>query len=307
MSHPERVLYPGAGFTKGDVVDYYVRAADALLPHVVGRPVTLVRHPKGIQAKGFFQKNVAKHFPDFIERIELPRREGVTRHPAVNDARGLAWLANQGTLEFHVPLARAPDLAHPTRLVIDFDPPEGADDDARRAALVARDLLADLGLPTVPVVTGSKGYHVVASITPTVRGWTLTKACHQLAAVLAAEHPGLMTLEFLKAERRERVFVDWMRNTMMATVVAPFSLRARPGAPVAVPIRWDELADSAPDRWTLETVSERFGIDPLLELEASPVDPQRFVDGAAGMADAAGLEVRPKDRFGRDVEWSYDR
>jgi len=296
VSNPDRIIYPDAAYTKGDVVAHYERVADSMLPHVTGRPLTLERFPKGIGAKGFFQKNAGRHFPSFIERIELPKQGGVTQHPAVSTVEGLVYLANQGTIAFHIPLGRAPDLRCPDRMVFDFDPPEGGFEAARSAAWAAKELLDSLSVPSVPLVTGSKGYHVVVALTPTVRSDVVVETARKLAAVMVRRHPDALT-EAFRIERREgRVFVDWIRNGFGATVIAPWSLRPRPRASVAVPISWNELDATPPDAFVLPDIEERLKLgDPLIALEAT--DPAELATAATAMADELEIVLEPFDRF----------
>ncbi len=293
VTHGDRVLFPGVGLTKKDVVDYYFAVADRMLVHLRDRPLTLVRHPKGIGDKGFFQKNVAPHYPeDLIRRIEMPRKDGVTVHPSVSSAEGLAYLANQGTIEFHVPLGTRDHVWKPDRLVFDFDPPENGAAEARRAAWACKALLDELGVESTPMATGGKGYHVSVRLEPTA---SMMGAAHKLGAILVDRHPNLLTHEFKKDLRRGRVLVDWMRNAGLATVVAPWSLRARPGAPVATPLTWDELDRSEPDGFTIRDAVERH--DALLDLE--PVDPHPIIEAADRMIESSGIELEFVDRFGR--------
>ena len=293
VSNADRVLFPKAGVTKGDVVAHYYRVAPHMLPHLLDRPLTLVRHPRGIAAKGFFQKNVAKHYPeDLIGRIEMPRREGVTMHPAASTADALAYLANQGTIEFHVPLATKHDRWRPDRLVFDLDPPDSGGAGAREAAWACKELFDELGIETTPMTTGSKGYHVVARLLPTE---SMTRTAHKLAAILLHRHRDLLTNEFLKENRGGRVLIDWMRNTGLATVVAPWSLRARAGAPVAIPITWDELNDTASDAFTINDTLDR----PDCLLTLTPVDPAPLIQTVDQIIDEQGIELEYIDRFGR--------
>ena len=293
VSHPDRVLFPEVGVTKGDVVAHYERVAPHMLPHVIDRPLTLVRYPRGIAAKGFWQKNVAKHYPeDLIGRIEMPRRKGVTVHPAASSAEALAYLANQGTVEFHIPTATKHNPWQPDRLVIDLDPPEGGVASAREAAWASKELFDELGVETTPVVTGSKGYHVVARLLPTE---SMSGTAHKLAAILLERHPKLLTNEFLKENRGDRVLIDWMRNTGLATVVAPWSLRARASASVAMPITWQELNDTTPDAFTIQDDLDR----PDAILELTPVDPAPLIQTVDEIVEEKGIELEFIDRFGR--------
>ena len=296
VSNADRVIYPDDGFTKGDVVEHYRRVGAMMLPHIRDRPLTLKRFPKGIHHKGFFQKNAGRHFPDFIDRIEMPKRNGVTCHPAVKSGEGLTYLANQGTIAFHMPLSQRPDLGRPDRMVLDLDPAEGDTHSARRAAWAAKLMLDAIGIESAPMVTGSKGYHVVVALKPAATCQSVATAARTLAAVMIQDNPSLLTEAFRKKRRDGRVFVDWMRNGFGATVVAPWSLRPLPTAPVAVPIAWDDLDATAPNAFTLETVASRLESgDPILQLE--PAEPTSLIHAAAALADERKLELEPFDRF----------
>jgi bifunctional non-homologous end joining protein LigD len=311
VSNANRIVFPEVNRTKGDVVAYYERIAPRALPHVVDRPLSIRRYPKGLAGAGFFQKNVPKHYPDSIRRFSVPRSEAATKkhpqvegkdrnvtvYPLVSTAEHLAYLANQGALELHVPTARASDLFRPDRLVIDLDPPAGAFDLVRRAALLTRDALAAAGLPTVPVVTGSKGYHLVAAIKPSLEVSVVALAMQRFAALIAAKQPDLFTTVFRVALRQGRVFVDWMRLGL-ASVVAPFSLRATPRATVAVPITWDEIETTNPDSFAIGDVDRLLDrADSLADLAAAPPDAQPFVDAVEAAFEKSGLVLEPFDRF----------
>jgi bifunctional non-homologous end joining protein LigD len=316
VTNADRIVFPEVGRTKGDVVAYHERLGPRILTHVAERPLSLRRFPKGLAAPGFFQKNVPPHYPASIARFAVPRsraaskrhaRKGggeeerdVTLYPIVSDPEHLAYLANQGVIELHVPTARAPELHRPDRLVVDLDPPPGALALVRRAALLVRDALADRGLPTVPVATGSKGYHVVAAVRPSasVDAGTLGIKMQKLAMLLAAAHPDELTTVFRVKLRGERVFVDWLRNFPSATVVAPFSLRARPRATVATPLAWAELETTEPDAFTIDDgdrLLER--PDTLAELAAAPADVEAFVAGVDADFARSGMVVETFDRF----------
>jgi bifunctional non-homologous end joining protein LigD len=312
VSNAGRVVFPEVGRTKGDVVAYYERIAPRMLPHVLGRLLSIRRYPKGLAAPGFFQKNVPAHYPASMGRFSVPRSEAaskkhprrgsgapdVTVYPIVRDAEHLAFLANQGALELHLPTSRATDDFRPDRIVVDLDPPEGAVAAVRRAAHLVREKLAALGLATVPVATGSKGYHLVAAIAPTLDGETIAVATQKVAALLAADHPEVVTTAFRTALRGGRVFVDWLRNMPGATVVAPYSLRARPRASVATPLRWDEMDATPPDAFTIDDVERLCDRpDPLADLAATAQDATPFV-GAVDMAfERSGLVLEAFDRF----------
>jgi bifunctional non-homologous end joining protein LigD len=313
VSHADRVVFPEIGRTKGDVVAYFERVAERALPHVLGRPLSIRRYPKGLAGAGFFQKNVPPHYPASIERLAIPRSpEATKRHrgkgaaparsetlyPVVTRAEHLPYLANQGAIEVHGPTARLPDLFRPDRVVIDLDPPPGALALVRRAAIAVRERMGELGLPTVPIATGSKGYHLVAPIAPTHASSAIGAALHKLATLLAAEHPEELTVTFRIAERGGRVFVDWLRNMPMATVVIPYSLRARPHATVAVPLAWNEIEATPPDAFTLADVERLLDRpDHLMELARTPADPAPFVAAVDAAFERAGLVLEEFDRF----------
>lgn len=312
VSNAERVVFPAVGKTKGDVVDYYARIALRMLPHVAGRPLSIRRFPKGLAAPGFFQKNVPPHYPASIERFPLPRSQAaskrhrdpknaesdVTLYPLLSEPEQLAYLANQGAIELHAPTTRARDLAHADRLVIDLDPPRGELALTRRAAHYVREELARHGVPTVPVATGSKGYHVVAAILPTVNVETLALTAQKLSALLAARHADELTISYRINQRGQRVFLDWLRNMPAAHAIVPYSLRATEKASLALPLAWEELEHTAPDAFTiaeLEQVCAR--PDSLAELARAPVDVRPLVQGVDEAFTRSGLVLEPFDRF----------
>jgi bifunctional non-homologous end joining protein LigD len=311
VSNAARMVFPEVGCTKGDVVAYYDRLAARLLVHVAGRPLSIQRFPKGLAAPGFFQKNVPAHYPDSIERFAVPRSRAATRkhapkagaqavtiYPLVCEPDHFAYLANQGALEFHVPTACADQLFRPNRIVIDLDPPGGAFAEVRRAAYLVRDALDAFGLPTVPVATGSKGFHVIAAIAPSIDADVLATAVHQFATLIANRHPQELTLAYRVAMRGQRVFIDWLRNTPLATVVAPFSLRARPRATVATPLSWQELESTDPDAYSIADAARLLDrSDPLGELAQAPCDAQPFVTAVGDAFEASGLTLETFDRF----------
>ncbi|HZO15125.1 MAG TPA: non-homologous end-joining DNA ligase [Polyangiaceae bacterium] len=294
VTNPSRVLYPETGHTKGQIVDYYRRAATRLLPHLSHRPLTIHRFPRGVGQKGFFQKNAPAHYPDYIERIELPRQGGVTVHPCVHDADGIVFIANQGAIELHIPIVRAPKLYYPDRLILDLDPPSGEVALVREAAHTARAELDAFGIMTLPVATGAKGYHLVAAIEPSMDLGAVGTAMHKFATLLVHRHPALFTGAFRIKERGRRVFVDWLRNRYGATAIAPYSLRARPRPSIAVPLVWDELDEKAPDAFDIDAIDlER--ADPLLEL--APIDARAPLAAIERAFDEAALELEAFDRF----------
>ncbi|MGH9041335.1 MAG: non-homologous end-joining DNA ligase [Acidimicrobiia bacterium] len=285
VTHPDRVLFPeepaegtAEAITKGDVVAYYRRVAPVMVPHVRGRPLMLERHPGGITGGGFYQKEASDHFPEWIRRAEVPKEGGTVTHAMADDEDSLVYLANQGTLTFHAWLSPAARIYHPDRLVFDLDPPAGAFDVVRAAARRLADILDGLGLVPFVKATGSRGLHVVTPLDGDA-GFDETRTfAREVAALLVAGDPERLTTEVRKASRGGRVYVDVLRNGYAQTVVAPYSLRARPGAPVAVPLDWDELGRRLePDRYTITNVFRRLGrkADPWQDMaaQARPLKP----------------------------------
>lgn len=295
VSNPGKTMFPERSLTKADLVAHYESVAERMLPFVTGRPLTLQRFPDGIGGKGFMQKNASKHFPTSIARFEVPKNDGgVTTYPVVDRADDLAYLANQGTVTFHVWTATAADPDHPDWLVIDLDPDGDDLAGVRRATETTRQVLARFDLVGFPMATGSSGFHVWVRLDGAAATDDVALASRALAGLVALEIPEVATTEFLKKDRSGRVFVDWLRNTPGATVVAPFSLRPRPTAPVAVPLAWDELADAAPDGWTLGALEDR-------STPASADEPLSLpTDEIVAVARADGVDLDSSfDRFGR--------
>jgi bifunctional non-homologous end joining protein LigD len=279
------------------VVAYYNEAAERMLPHLIHRPLTLQRFPGGIDGQGFMQKHAGKGFPDFIGRIELPKQNGTVSYPSITDLEGLLYLANQNTITFHIPCFRNFDLEHPDRLVFDLDPTEGDVDGARFAAMAVKDLLSELKVPSLVMTSGSKGFHVVVPLAPSIGFDSLAHFSHGAAYLLTVRHPDRLTLEFLKRERKGMVFVDWLRNHFGATGVSPYSLRPKPGAPIAMPISWDEVPRVEPDKFRLSDVAERLASDPWHDQQ--PFDLSAAVAAMEQLLKEGGVELPEFDRFGR--------
>jgi len=259
ITHPEKVMFPESGITKGELAAYYELVAPLMLPHLVGRPVTLERFHKGIGEKGFFQKNVEKGAPAWLERVAVPKNDGIVNYPVVRDARGLQWLANQNCITPHVWTSRVPDLFHPDICMFDLDPL--ADDQAvlRRAVLLLRDLLAELGLVSWVKTSGSKGYHVVVPLDGKADCGQVARFAHAVARAFVERDPAHLTLEFYKADRGGRILVDTGRNEFGATFAATYAVRPKPNAPVSAPCTWDEIESGAatPQTFTLRTMPAR--------------------------------------------------
>jgi len=259
ITHPEKVLFPDDGITKGELAAYYEAIAPVMLPHVANRPVTMERYPSGIASKGFWQKDVSKGFPDWLDRVEVPKKGGTVHHPLIADARSLLWTVNQNTITHHVWNRRTPNLQHPDVCVFDLDP--SIDDAAavRAAALALRTLLDELGLPSAVKTSGSKGFHIVVPLDATVRTGAVARFADAIGTLMVARHPDTLTQEFSKADRGGRILVDTGRNGYSATFAAPYTVRARPGAPVSAPCTWTEIerGEVAPRSFTVRTMPGR--------------------------------------------------
>jgi bifunctional non-homologous end joining protein LigD len=259
ITHPEKVLFPDDGITKGELAAYYETIAPVMLPHIRGRPVTLERYPSGIGAKGFWQKDVGKGSPEWLERVEVPKRGGTVRHPLVSDTRSLVWMANQNTITPHVWTARVPNLWNPDICVFDLDPAHEDEEALRRAALALREVLEELGLEGYPKTSGSKGFHVVVPLDGTADAGEVMRFAHGVGATLVRRHPDDLTQEFAKADRGGRLYLDTGRNAGPATIAAAYAVRARPGAPVSAPCTWREIerGEVSPRSFTLRTMAAR--------------------------------------------------
>jgi bifunctional non-homologous end joining protein LigD len=244
LSNLDKVLYPSAGFTKGQVVDYYARIAHVMLPHLAGRPLTMVRLPDGVEGERFFEKRCPGHRPRWLQTVPLDAGSS-TQSCAIDDLPGLVWVANLAALELHVPQAKAADPLRPTAMVFDLDP--GAPADIRDCARVARDLadlLDQLGLRAVVKTSGSKGLHLSVGLAPSVDAEATKAFALALGHVLEQRDPKQVTVTMARDERRGRVFVDWSQNDRHKTTVCAYSMRATPLPQVSTPITWDEVDDA---------------------------------------------------------------
>jgi bifunctional non-homologous end joining protein LigD len=284
ISHPDKVLFPDDGITKADLVDYYRQVAPLMLPLVSGRPVTMQRFPNGIGRGGFLQKQVGDYFPDWIERVTAPNRrtrQGTVREQVTymvcRDPDDLAYLANQACVTPHVWLSRTPDIYRPDQLVFDLDPASSDPRVLRLAAAALHELLEELGLASFLKSSGSRGLHVVVPLVPAAETDAVKVFSMVVAEALAARHPDELTTEGRIADRDGRLYLDIGRNGYAQTMAAPYAVRARPGAPVSVPLDWSELDEFDPGRHTLRNIAERL---------ARP-DPWAGMDQAATTLDKA--------------------
>ena len=260
ITHPEKILFPDNGITKRELASYYEMIAPVMLPHLRRRPITMERYHRGITAPGFFQKDVSKGFPEWLKRVEVPKKDGTVHHPLANDTRSLLWLANQNSITIHVWPARTPNLYNPDICIFDLDPSqEDAVEPLRNAALHLRDLLAELGLPSWIKTSGSKGFHIAVPLDGKSDFGVVARFAHTVGKIMVQRDPDNLTQEFSKADRGGRILVDTGRNGYSATYAATYTVRAKPGAPVSAPCTWEELERGkvGPRTFTLRNMAER--------------------------------------------------
>lgn len=264
LTHPDRVLFQQQGVTKADLARYYGAVARRMLPMIAAHPLSLVRCPKGAGEKCFFQKHASDGFPEALKKVSIDERSGESAdYLYVDDVAGLIAGVQMGTLEFHIWGSKVDLLEKPDRLVFDLDPDEHLDFEVvRLAATVVRDRLDDIGLQTLPLVTGGKGVHVVAPLRRTADWETIKSFAKSFAKATAEAHSDVFTATMSKSRRRGKIFIDWLRNERGATAVAPYSTRARKNAPVATPVGWKELRK-------LEAANS-FGIDDVIRRMGRP-------------------------------------
>lgn len=261
LSKPEKEFYPDNGITKADVVDYYRRIWPHASRHASGRPMVLQRFPDGITEEGFYQKKTPDYFPGWIETIGVKIKEDGAVDPYVNcnSEATIAYLANQGCITMHLWLSKKEDLNKPDRMIFDLDPPKGDFEMVRKAAFALHSLFDEARIHSYPMVTGSKGMHVVIPIKPTAAFDEVRETARKIAENVTASAPEHFTTETSKDKRKGRVFIDYLRNSYGQTAVMPYALRAIKKAPVAVPLSWDEAKNHAlhPQKYTMHNIFRR--------------------------------------------------
>ncbi|PSM43121.1 ATP-dependent DNA ligase [Streptomyces dioscori] len=280
VHRPDKVMFPagsgGSGgpgggeakeYTKADVVAYYREIAPFMLPHLRGRPLMLERYPDGLDGPKFMQKNVQNHYPDWIRRVEVPKEGGTVLHPVCDDTATLVYLADQAALTLHRWLARVSSdgtADRPDRLVFDLDPSTDDFEPVRDTARLLGELLDHLRLPSALMTTGSRGLHVVVPLDGRHGFDEVHTFAKDVADTLTEAHPDRLTTEARKKDRGDRLYLDIQRNAYAQTTVAPFTVRARPGAPVAMPVAWDQLEDAelGPRRWTIADAVDQARTNP---------------------------------------------
>lgn len=303
VSSPGKIVFPDAGLTKLDIVEYYLTVADGALRGAADRPMVLKRFVKGIDKEAFFQKRVPENHPDWIRTATLQYASGTSAEETViQDAAGLAWVVNLGCLDLNPHPVRAGDLDHPDELRIDLDPMPGVDwSQIVDVAFVARDVLDDLGLVGWPKTSGSRGIHILIRIHPHWDYKDVRLAAQTFAREVENRAPGLATAHWWKEERGESVFVDFNQNAKDRTVASAYSVRPRPDARVSTPLSWDELRVRRPEEFTVRTVPARF---------AEIGDPHAGIDDAPGSLEALlalAKDLGPAERAPRAADGSGRR
>lgn len=259
LTHPDKVLYPDAGVTKHDLAAYYEAVQAEILPGIIDRPLTIVRCPQGQDQKCFYQKHWTDSLPDAVGQVCVKEKRGEEPYTVIHDLPGLIALVQMSVLELHPWSARIDRLERPDQLIFDLDPGEGVSwNDVKQAAVEVRNLLQECDLQSFVRTTGGKGLHVVAPVTRRHDWETSAAFSEAVANVLATRSPDRYVTNMRKAARTNRVFIDYLRNKRGATAIASYSTRARPGAPVAMPLSWDELPElQAANFWTVRNAPQR--------------------------------------------------
>ena len=266
ITHPDRVLFAAQGVTKRDLIDYYLSVADVMLPHIVDRPLSLVRCPQGSGKECFFQKHASPGWPNLFKKIRIKEKSGSDDYLYIEDESGLVAAAQMGVLELHIWGSHVDQVERPDRMVFDLDPDEGlAFSKVKDAARELKDRLAKLGLESFPMATGGKGIHVVVPL-QRKHNWDDHRTyAEAIARLMAQESPERYVANMSKAKRHGKIFVDYLRNQRGATAIAPYSTRARSGAFVALPISWktlNGLSDAHPVNVAMAAKKSTLGGDP---------------------------------------------
>lgn len=297
ISHPDKIFFPGLGATKMDLVEYYLAVSGPILRATGGRPAMLQRFPEGALGKSFFQKRVPPGAPEWVQTIEVSTPNGTTsRALVIADAAHITWAVNLGCLGFHLWPFCVDDPEHADELRIDLDPQPGVSfDQVREAARCVRELLGELGMLAYPKTSGNRGLHVYVRLEPRWDSIEVRAGAVALARELERRRPDLVTANWWKEERGQRVFVDFNQNAPHKTVFGAWSVRSRTGGQVSTPLAWDDVAELDPDALTMRTVPDRLARlgDPW---ETMADEPQSL---------AALLEMSARDRANglRDAPW----
>jgi bifunctional non-homologous end joining protein LigD len=258
ITSPDKVLFPRDGITKLDMIRYYDTVCDVMLPYMQDHPLAMLRFNGGIDKERFFHKNAPDYFPEYIERAAFETSKRTTMMPVVNNCEALLYIANQNCVEYHVLPVLSDDLSHPDRMIFDLDPSVDDFDEVRQASMWLRELLEELGLTPFVMTSGSRGLHIWAPLDGSATVEDVNTFANGVADLLAAQHDDVLTTEFHKEKRNDRIYVDVGRNAPGQHAVTPYSLRAKDHAPAACPIDWDEVDDPelTPTRYTLASLPD---------------------------------------------------
>ncbi|MFZ0477612.1 MAG: non-homologous end-joining DNA ligase [Terriglobales bacterium] len=303
LTNLEKVLYPAAGFTKGQVVDYYVRIAPVLLPHLAGRALTMKRYPEGVDHEYFFEKNAPMHKPDWVKTT--PIWSGSNRRTIhfllANDLPTLVWIANLASIELHPSLSHADDIATPTMIVFDLDPGPPANIlQCAQVGLWVRDIFDHFGLQSFPKTSGSKGMQIYIPLN-TKTSYDETKSfAHAVARLLEQEHPELVVSDMKKAVRTNKVFVDWSQNDEHKTTISVYSLRAREQPTISTPVEWREVGEALKKKDAARLVFEAKDVlarvEKLGDLFKPVQELKQKLPQLAGLAPEAQAEQEHQDQ-----------
>ncbi len=294
ITNPDKFIFPQDGITKEDLVHYYERIADTMLPHIRDRIISMERYPEGIMEDGFYQKRIPDSFPDWIERTPVDIREegGRQWQVVIRDKATLVYIADQACITPHVWLSRVDRIQRPDRLVFDLDPSDEGFESVRDGSGMIRNILEELELVPFVMTTGSQGLHVVVPIERNVSFEDSRAFARDVARLMSVRYPEQVTDQIRKSKRGGRLFIDYLRNSFGQTTVAPYAMRPHPGAPVATPIDWRELEDFelTSQAYTISNIFRRLGqkSDPWKDIRKS----QRSLTKARPLLDAMMGEVQ---------------
>lgn len=261
LTHADKLLYPEDKISKKDVAEYFYKISEYLLPFVQKRPITLKRYPQGINHEGFYNKHRPDYFPDFIEEFTVPtvQNHSEMKMVGIHSKKALVYLAEQDVLELHVSLSTMSSIEKPDQIIFDFDPQDNDFEKVREAAFVLKKLLNEYDLTSFVKTSGSRGLHVHLPFKAYYKFETVKEISRKIAEKLNRKCPKITTLEQRKAKREDKVFIDFLRNNYAMTAIAPYSLRAQKGAPIATPLAWVELNDTAlnPQSYHLKNIFQR--------------------------------------------------
>lgn len=260
VSHLDRIIFPKAKITKGDLIDYYERIAPIMLPYLKDRLLTMKRYPTGIQGEGFFHKDAPDYFPSFIKRKAITRSDGqIVNFVVCNNEATLVYIANHGCITPHIGLSKIDKLNYPDKMIFDLDPSIKKFEQVQEGAFYLKAVLDELELPNFVMTTGSRGLHIVVPIKRLRTFDWVRKFAGSIGGLLVQQHPKLFTMQIRKNKRGRKIFIDVLRNASRQTAVAPYAVRPRPGAPIATPITWQEAARKTltPTQYTIKNIFKR--------------------------------------------------